>query len=391
MRVFMRSLIWVICVLNIDVGAQQATAGWGAEQATGEPNTPRAGDHQTAWASLTPDGQDEWLLVTYAKEVVPAKILIHETYNPGAVFRVTAFDAQDEEIDLWKGVDPIAIGQAKGVAEIVPTVAVKTRHIKIYLASKRVSGWNEIDAVGVLDQDEKLHWATEAEASSSYARRVVSVKGQVLDAQGKPFAGAVVSSDWRILKGKIVSDTHKKTDQDGQFDVTAVWRGRALPVMAFDNSGALVGMTAFTQESLYKPGQITMQPAIRLAGKVSASDQLETGLPQLSLGLHHVESGAWLMRTPLNDTHFSFNLPEGQYILQLNGMDFQALEKQVTLTQEQPQVDLGTFVIEPTLLSTLNGKTFPDWTVTEAKGVSPNVLPKDFRGKWLVIEFWGYW
>src|SRR5262249_44708719 len=51
---------------------------YGPEQVTGPPDTPNAGDHATAWASRTPDGQDEWLLLEYAEPVVPAAVLVHE-------------------------------------------------------------------------------------------------------------------------------------------------------------------------------------------------------------------------------------------------------------------------------------------------------------------------
>ncbi|NQT13820.1 MAG: hypothetical protein HQ582_13790 [Planctomycetes bacterium] len=60
------------------------------EQATGPPDTPRAGDIRTAWASASPDGQKEWLLLDYAKVVRPTAVAVHETYNPGAVYQVSA-------------------------------------------------------------------------------------------------------------------------------------------------------------------------------------------------------------------------------------------------------------------------------------------------------------
>src|SRR5262249_35044537 len=71
--------------------APAAKRAWGPEQATGAPDTLEAGDRQTAWASLTEDGQDEWLLLEYAKPVIPREIHVYETFNPGALYRVTAF------------------------------------------------------------------------------------------------------------------------------------------------------------------------------------------------------------------------------------------------------------------------------------------------------------
>ncbi|MFO1065310.1 MAG: hypothetical protein U0892_15700 [Pirellulales bacterium] len=58
------------------------------EQATGKPNTIPPGDKQTAWASMTPDGQEEWLELNYSRYAVRTyAVEIHETFNPGAVFK----------------------------------------------------------------------------------------------------------------------------------------------------------------------------------------------------------------------------------------------------------------------------------------------------------------
>jgi hypothetical protein len=143
--------------------------GWGPEQATGPPDTPGAGDLVTAWASLTPDGQDEWLMLEYDRPAVPAAVLVHETYNPGAVRRVTVFRLDGEEVEAWKGADPTPVGAARGVSEILVRVPFKTNRVKIYLDSKGVPGWNEIDAVGLRDTADQVQWASAAAASSTFA------------------------------------------------------------------------------------------------------------------------------------------------------------------------------------------------------------------------------
>jgi len=48
-------------------------------------------------------------------------------------------------------------------------VDFKTQRAKIFLDSPAVPGWNEIDAVGLLDEFGITHWATGAQASSTYA------------------------------------------------------------------------------------------------------------------------------------------------------------------------------------------------------------------------------
>jgi hypothetical protein len=142
---------------------------WGPEQATGPPDTPQPGDVQTAWASATEDGQDEWLLLEYAEPFAAEAVLVYETYNPGALCRVTVFRLDGEEVEVWKGKDPTPPNQAMGVSEVNFRVPFKTSRVKIYLDSKRVRGWNEIDAVGLRDPAGTVHWAVSAEASSTFA------------------------------------------------------------------------------------------------------------------------------------------------------------------------------------------------------------------------------
>lgn len=150
-------------------GTPKAKRPWGPEQATGAPDTDRAGDIQTAWASRTPDGQDEWLMLEYAEPVVPREVHVYETYNPGALYRVTVFRLDGTEVEVWKGKDPTPVGSDRGISKIPVKVDFKTNRVKIYLASKEVPGWNEIDAVGVVDTAGKTHWARSAAASSTYA------------------------------------------------------------------------------------------------------------------------------------------------------------------------------------------------------------------------------
>ncbi len=145
---------------------------WGPEQMIGPPDTwPNAGDVVTAWASLTEDGQDEWIALEYAEPVVPNAVIVYATYNPGAIGRVSVFKLDGEEVEVWKGQDPTPVGVAKGISVIPFRVNFKTNRVRIDLRSKEVGGWNEIDAVG-LRADGKTHWAVAADASSTYASLV---------------------------------------------------------------------------------------------------------------------------------------------------------------------------------------------------------------------------
>jgi hypothetical protein len=148
---------------------QRAKRDWGPEQATGEPDTQMAGDIVTAWASASPDGQKEWLMLEFDEFVAATAVLVYETYNPGALYRVTAFKPDGEEVEVWTGTDPTAPDAGMGVSEIPIKINFKTNRVRIYLDSPSVPGWNEIDAVGLRDKNKKVSWAIAAEGSTTYA------------------------------------------------------------------------------------------------------------------------------------------------------------------------------------------------------------------------------
>ena len=41
--------------------------------------------------------------------------------------------------------------------------------------------------------------------------------------------------------------------------------------------------------------------------------------------------------------------------------------------------------------SEFRSRPAPEFRVTAARGINPNVKLADFRGKWLLIDFWAHW
>ena len=147
---------------------QNPTPRWGVGEATGSPNTTGFGDITTAWASQSADGQKEWLEVEFAQSVVPQAVWIYETYNPGAVTKVTRLGALGAEEVLWEGTDPTPVGSQGGISKIPLSGGMSVSRLRIYIDSPAVPGWNEIDAVGLVYGKNRVQWAKRASASSSY-------------------------------------------------------------------------------------------------------------------------------------------------------------------------------------------------------------------------------
>jgi hypothetical protein len=141
---------------------------WDVSQLLGPPDTKGSGDLPTAWASATPDRQKEWLDLQFERSVQPSAIEIYETFNPGAVDRVSVFDPLGRERVVWRGQDPTSRMATRGVSRIPISTMWKTRRVKVYLDSPAVAGWNEIDAVALFDRRGRVQWVQNASASSSY-------------------------------------------------------------------------------------------------------------------------------------------------------------------------------------------------------------------------------
>ncbi len=153
---------------DVSMATNEVRRSWGPEQAAGAPDTFAAGDISTAWASRVPDGGEEWLKLVYERAVEVAEVHVRETYNPGAVVKVTALTGGSEQV-LWEGEEPHAPAPNDVTFTVPP--GIRASSIKVYLDTRRVPGWNEIDAVELVGRDGSRQWARRATASSTYAER----------------------------------------------------------------------------------------------------------------------------------------------------------------------------------------------------------------------------
>jgi hypothetical protein len=95
--------------------------------------------------------------------------------------KVCVFSAADEETVVWQGTDPTPKGSGQGVSKIpAANVSFPTSRVEVYLDSAAVPGWNEIDAVALVDRANHVQWARAVQASSTYA------SGPIPSPSGKP-------------------------------------------------------------------------------------------------------------------------------------------------------------------------------------------------------------
>lgn len=137
---------WAISAV---ASSEYGSTDWNAMQATGEPNTPECGDHETAWASAD-SATVEWIELIYAEAVFPTEVNIHQSYNPNQVVKVELLDTSGnyhvvyEAAALWQDLCPYVLKIS------VENADYQVLSIRITIDQTVVQSWNEIDAVELI-------------------------------------------------------------------------------------------------------------------------------------------------------------------------------------------------------------------------------------------------
>jgi len=143
------NMVWADTADPAGFSSQYSPADYGVIQATGAPDVyPSAADEPKAWASQTLDDMDEFITLGFTNPVKAESLWVFQTYNPGAITKITIKAADGDHVVYTGTAAPI------GACAHVLSVSTKTcspiSSVRIDVGSKAVPGYNEIDAVGLL-------------------------------------------------------------------------------------------------------------------------------------------------------------------------------------------------------------------------------------------------
>ncbi|OJW17877.1 MAG: peroxiredoxin [Planctomycetales bacterium 71-10] len=231
-----------------------------------------------------------------------------------------------------------------------------------------------------------------AGAGEARAQPAVKVEGRVLDADSKPAAGAEVATFWGADEktGDLKAFSGVKTDADGRFALKEEVYGPSLALAAYDAGRKNAGLAVVPKDALDKPVEIRLAPAVRVHGKLD-SKELGHAPPWANIYMYLPDKQNRILQRGGKQAEFSFVVPAGEYLLNAYGQDVRGVKKPLTLKPDEPDVDLGTIDLPAQALALLKGKPMPAWTLADARGVKKDVTIADFRGKWVLIDVWGYW
>jgi thiol-disulfide isomerase/thioredoxin len=257
------------------------------------------------------------------------------------------------------------------------------------------------------------------------------LKGQVVDEQGKPVEDCeaapiwLANGNWWDERGELLKEAEagKLWTNEGVIVPIPQHRAKRLPegrfsltvgdpritLFALDKHQERGGIVSVDQIAADKPVKITIAPLTRVTAKVYSTEAGRT--PELTNALIWVpgDKGKYqkLMLCGSFRGQISFLLPPGNYELRVDSRSpnakLPAPQGQSGIRVEIPRgkatLDLGVLNVERPRdkdgiardFSLFYGQEPPKLAVTDARGVPKGVKLADFRGKWVLLDFWAVW
>lgn len=239
-------------------------------------------------------------------------------------------------------------------------------------------------------------WAQEKKNDDPATQPTVTkvVRGRVVDEAGKPAAGVTLATYWfrqDDQPDRAVSNV-AKTDADGRFrvEITLPY-SRPATLCALDHDGKRGGLAAVGPKTPDEPITIELGPLVRLHGKYVCKE-LGTPVGWTNTMFLSVPENSRVHSHMTKRGEFSVLLPPGRYSIRgYGGPDVGDHRRQLTLTADTLDVDLGEIDLAASAVARLKGKPAPRLHPTDARGVSKSVQVSDYKGKWVALEFWGTW
>jgi len=212
----------------------------------------------------------------------------------------------------------------------------------------------------------------------------VTLQGTVVKANGRAAKDVDVATFW--IEGDPAGGV--TTDAEGAFLLEANSYGRPLTLLVMDAKRKQGALVVVPPDAVDDPIELTLEPMVHVHGTFTCE---ELGKPPTwtNVYLNLREGSLRVARSMSEKAEFSFHVPAGAYDLVMYGTDVRRVRRPLDVGDERKgEVDLGAIDLEATPIARLYGREMPPWTVSDAWGAESDVTLDDYRGKWVLLEFW---
>jgi thiol-disulfide isomerase/thioredoxin len=217
----------------------------------------------------------------------------------------------------------------------------------------------------------------------------LTVFGRVVDASGKPVVGAELASYWSGEEGVLKEYKAVCTDAEGRFSIKPRRDNRPMTVLALDKERKTGGIFSVDAKSIGKLIVVKMEALVHVKGSFYCREM--NFKPTWTNVYIMTPDGERFLGDSSDKAAFSLLLPPGKYKFWGYGTDIEGVKQDLTISADQPVLDMKTIDARPTTIARNKGKEPPKWFVTDARGVKKDVTIGDFKGKWVLVDFFTYW
>jgi hypothetical protein len=215
------------------------------------------------------------------------------------------------------------------------------------------------------------------------------ITGQVVDADGKPVEGVLVASRWKAGQTLEPAAESFKSGAEGKFTCKLTIGRRPAALMAIDAEQKVGGVVVIDEKAAAEPVTIKLQPLVAVRGEIRVPDGK---LPDsFELGLSALPGYVAFLKIEQDAGKFAFRAPPGEHQIYARASGPQFLPLSVKQSFDKPEVDLGVLNFEMSILGKHQDKEPPPLSISDARGVDKGVKLSDYKGKWVLMEFWGFW
>ncbi len=228
--------------------------------------------------------------------------------------------------------------------------------------------------------------------SSTACADTFTVTLKAVDANQKPVTGAEVGLFWNAKDGAMAAGGEKQNVTDAAGKALLVvdnWNFKR-PVLVLSADRKLGGIAGVSKADEGKELIVVLGPTVRVKAKLECKE-LKRRPDWANTTVTPDGFRGYFAQHMSTTAQFEFLLPAWKYTFGSYGTDVDNTKRTVSLTGDRPEFDFGTIDMKATAIAKLKGKVPPDWIIADARGVKADVRLSDYKGKWVYIEFWGYW